>query len=127
MTGGHLDDHVQDLDPEAVRALTELLGDDREALAELVDAFLEEAPERLAELRRGAEQGDAALAGRAAHTLKSNGLTFGARELAAVCRTLEAAAREDALDGSRDLIDRADALWPHVRAQLAALAHRGRA
>ena len=39
------------LDPDALRALSELLGGDREALAELVDAFLDEAPERLAELR----------------------------------------------------------------------------
>jgi hypothetical protein len=36
-----------------VRALNDLLGGDREALAELVDSFVDEAPERLAALRAG--------------------------------------------------------------------------
>ena len=98
-----------------------MLGGDREALAELVDAFVDEAPQRLAELRRGAEQGDAALAGRAAHTLKSNGLTFGAVELAALCRRLEVAAGEGELAANRDLIDRVDAQWAWVSQELAAL------
>ena len=40
------------LDANALRSLIELVGDDREALAEIVDAFLEEAPQRLTELRQ---------------------------------------------------------------------------
>jgi HPt (histidine-containing phosphotransfer) domain-containing protein len=84
-----MDKHVHALDPKAGRALEELLGGDREALADLVDGFVDEAPARLAELRRGADPGDPALAGLAAHTLKSNGLTFGAVELASLCRRLE--------------------------------------
>ena len=98
-----------------------MLGGDREALAEIVDAFVDEAPGRLAELRRGAEQGDATLAGRAAHTLKSNGMTFGAVELASLCRRLEAAARADDLAGSAELIDRVDEQWALVQRELVAL------
>jgi len=109
------------LDPDALRALSELLGGDREALAELVDAFLDEAPERLAELRGGADRGDTGLAGRAAHTLKSNGMTFGAVELASLCRRLEVAARAGELGANRDLIDRVDAEWARVRHALTAL------
>jgi HPt (histidine-containing phosphotransfer) domain-containing protein len=104
-----------------VRALIEMVGGDRDALAEIVDAFVEEAPERLAELRRGAEEGDATLAGRAAHTLKSNGLTFGAVELASLCRRLEVAARADELGGSAELIDRVDDEWALVQRELEAL------
>jgi HPt (histidine-containing phosphotransfer) domain-containing protein len=89
------------LDPVAVRALYGLLGGDREALVELVDSFLNEAPQRLAELRRGADQGDAGLVGRAAHTLKFNGSTFGAVELASLCRRLELAARANELASKR--------------------------
>ncbi len=125
-TGGRLDTDVRALDPDAVRALSELLGGDREALAEIVDAFLDEGPKRLAELRRGAEQGDAALAGRAAHTLKSNGLTFGAVELASLCRRLEVAARANELAGSHDLIDRVDVQWALVLRELTALREQGR-
>jgi HPt (histidine-containing phosphotransfer) domain-containing protein len=125
-TGSRLDIDVPALDPAAVRALSELLGGDREALVEIVDAFVDEAPRRLAELRRGAVGGDAALAGRAAHTLKSNGLTFGAVELASLCRRLELAARDGELAGSHDLIDRVDAQWALVLPELEALRDEGR-
>jgi HPt (histidine-containing phosphotransfer) domain-containing protein len=108
-----------------VRALSELLGGDPEALAEIVDAFVDEAPQRLAELRRGADEGDAVLAGRAAHTLKANGLTFGAVELASLCRRLELAARDGELADSRDLIDRVDAQWALVLEELTALRDEG--
>jgi HPt (histidine-containing phosphotransfer) domain-containing protein len=117
-TGDHSDIDVRGLEPAAVRALSELLGGDREALVELVDAFLDEAPQRLAELRQGAEQGDAALVGRAAHTLKSNGSTFGAVEFASLCRRLEAAARAVELVGSAELIDQVEAQWALVRRAL---------
>jgi HPt (histidine-containing phosphotransfer) domain-containing protein len=109
------------LDPDALRALDELIGGDREVLAEVVDAFVDDAPKKLAELRRGADEGDSALVGLAAHTLKSNGLTFGASELAALCRQLEAAARSNELAGSAELIDRVDVQWVRVRRELAEL------
>ena len=118
---GRLDNDVHALDPGAIEALRELLGDDREALAELVDAFLDEAPSRLAEFRDGIEHGDAALAGRAAHTLKSNALTFGAHNLAALARDAEAAARDDPPEALRPHADRLDAAWPPVRDALAPL------
>lgn len=123
-TAGRLDDEVDSLDPGAVRALYELLGRDQEALAELVDAFVDEAPIRLGEIREGAEHRDAPLAGRAAHTLKSNGLTFGAVEFASLCRRLEIAAGEDGLAGSHDLIEQLERQWRHVREQLTTLRDR---
>jgi hypothetical protein len=39
--GAHMDIDVRALDADAVRALYELLGEDREALAEIADAFLD--------------------------------------------------------------------------------------
>src|SRR5881397_2672100 len=81
------------LDAAAVRSLIELVGDDHEALAEIVEAFIEEAPQRLAELHEGLAAGDAVLVGRAAHTLKANGHTFGALRLAELCQEIETAAR----------------------------------
>ena len=124
--GAHLDIDVRALDADAVRALYELLGEDREALAEIVDAFLDEAPRRLAELRRGVDEFDAVLAGRAAHTLKSNGGTFGAVELVSLCRRLEVAARANDLAGSADLLDAVDAQWTLVSKELTALRDGGR-
>lgn len=124
--GAHLDIDARALDADAVRKLYELLGEDREALEEVVDAFLDEAPKRLADLRRGVYENDSALAGRAAHTLKSNGATFGAVELVSLCRRLEEAARADDLAGSADLLDAVNVQWTLVSKELTALRGGGR-
>lgn len=70
---------------------------------ELVQTFLEEAPAMLKELRDAAASGNADDFRRAAHSLKSNSLTFGARTLGAMAREQElgglvAAQRSNALD-----------------------------
>ncbi len=56
---------------------------------ELVDTFLEEAPGILAELRTALAASDAVAYRRAAHSLKSNGATFGAVTLAGMARDAE--------------------------------------
>ena len=58
-------------------------------VAELVDAFLEEAPGMLAELRSARADADPDRFRRAAHSLKSNCHTFGAMALGALARELE--------------------------------------
>lgn len=112
------------LDDEAIRSLGDMLGDDPEAIAELVDAFLLEAPTRLEELHAGIDDVDLELAGRAAHTLKSNALTFGATTLGAVCQELESAAREGRLESVGPLAGQVDAEWARVRPVLEGLRAR---
>jgi histidine phosphotransfer protein HptB len=60
-----------------------------EFVSDLVDAFREEAPQLLAQLRSAlaAQSGDGFR--RAAHSLKSNATTFGALPLAELARALE--------------------------------------
>src|ERR1700730_13650787 len=60
-----------------------------EFVAQLVDTFIEEGPGMLAELRGARADGNAERFRRAAHSLKSNGNTFGALKLAAQARELE--------------------------------------
>lgn len=60
-----------------------------EFVAELITTFLEEAPTMLAELRSAQAAGQADVFRRAAHSLKSNSLTFGATQLAERARALE--------------------------------------
>jgi HPt (histidine-containing phosphotransfer) domain-containing protein len=115
------------LDNDATNALIELVGEDREALAEIVDAFLEEAPQRLAELRRGIESGDAALVGRAAHTLKANARTFGAAQLALLSEEVETAARTGDLAPASAHIDELDEEWRALQPALGALRTGGSA
>ncbi len=60
-----------------------------EFVGELVGTFLEEAPQMLAELRAAQAAGSADAFRRAAHSLKSNGNTFGALRLGEMARELE--------------------------------------
>jgi HPt (histidine-containing phosphotransfer) domain-containing protein len=60
-----------------------------EFVVELVDTFVEEAPQMLAELRSAQASAAAERFRRAAHSLKSNGNTFGALRLGALARDLE--------------------------------------
>ena len=60
-----------------------------EFAVELVDTFLAEAPVMLVELRRAFDVGDADAFRRTAHSLKSNGNTFGARTFATMAKELE--------------------------------------
>jgi HPt (histidine-containing phosphotransfer) domain-containing protein len=100
------------LDPAALEALRELGGE--EFVADLVQTFLDDAPPLLAALR-GSDAGEVR---RAAHTLKSNGTTFGATQLAELCRELEGLAKADELDGAPALADRIDAEYALVAEEL---------
>ena len=60
-----------------------------EFVAELVDTFIEEAPGILADLRGARADGDVERFRRAAHSLKSNGRTFGAMKLTALALEFE--------------------------------------
>ena len=75
------------IDEATFRELQDAAGAD--FVAELVDTFLEEAPGMLAALRAARTSGDGDSFRRAAHSLKSNSLTFGAAALAAAARALE--------------------------------------
>ena len=59
----------------------------------MIDVYLEDAPHRLADFRRGLDQNDLALAHRAVHTLKSTAASLGALRFASFCGEVEAAAR----------------------------------
>jgi len=75
------------IDPATFAELQETAGAD--FVNELVQTFLEEAPAMLQELREALAAGHADDYRRAAHSLKSNSLTFGARTLGAMAREQE--------------------------------------
>jgi HPt (histidine-containing phosphotransfer) domain-containing protein len=77
------------IDPATFRTLQETAG--AEFVDELARTFLEEAPLMLAELESAFAAGDADRFRRAAHSLKSNGNTFGALVLGGLARELELA------------------------------------
>jgi CheY-like chemotaxis protein/HPt (histidine-containing phosphotransfer) domain-containing protein len=107
------------LSDDALRSLRELGGDD--FLGEVIDAFVVDAPELIATLRRSLDDGSTEELRRAAHTLKSNGATLGAEEFAELCRTLEHQAKSGELDGASELVDRIEQSYPSLRDTLGAL------
>lgn len=68
-----------------------------EFINELIDTFLAEAPLMLMDLQKGLAEGNAELFRRAAHSLKSNSLTFGALGLGELGKELEATGRDNQL------------------------------
>jgi HPt (histidine-containing phosphotransfer) domain-containing protein len=69
---------------------------------ELIDAFLEDAPLMIQNMRTAAATGDVESFRRNAHSLKSNAQTFGATELGRLAKELETMGRENNLEvGSR--------------------------
>jgi len=75
------------IDRATFEALNESAGSD--FVRELVETFLTEAPVMLDDLRSALAANDADRFRRAAHSLKSNSMTFGALALGGMARTLE--------------------------------------
>jgi PAS domain S-box-containing protein len=107
------------LDATAIESVRELGGDD--FLTEVIDTFLSDAPALVATLRTTYEAGDTEELRRAAHTLKSNGQTFGAARFAEICLEVEQRARRGALDGTAELLDRVEREYAALEKALAPL------
>ena len=92
------------IDLATFQALQEATGAD--FVVELIDTFLAEAPAMLEDLRRQLAAGNADAFRRAAHSLKSNSITFGALALGELARGLE----HGGLEGARASAAPLDAL-----------------
>jgi HPt (histidine-containing phosphotransfer) domain-containing protein len=95
-------------------------------LETLIDSFLADAPQLLAELNRFIADGDAAGARRIAHSLKSNGADFGATTFSHLCKELETLAKSGELDGASDLAAQIVAEYEQVEAALSTLRREGK-
>jgi CheY-like chemotaxis protein len=93
------------IDEMALTRLSEGTGGDEGFVSDLIEQFVTEAPDLVAAMRAGLDAGDADGVRRAAHTLKSNAATFGANELAAVCASLEDAAKRGELGDAPASLD----------------------
>ncbi len=108
------------IDPATFRALQDTAGAD--FVVELVQAFLEEAPVMLGDLRTALAAGDAEKFRRTAHSLKSNSLTFGATALAASARELELGGLALVRETGANRLEGVDAEYSRVASALAELA-----
>ena len=94
-----------------------------EFVVELVDTFLVEAPAMLDALRHSLATRNADSFRRAAHSLKSNGNTFGALTLGAMAKELELTGLAPALEADGASVDALAQEYAHVAAALTELKH----
>jgi CheY-like chemotaxis protein/HPt (histidine-containing phosphotransfer) domain-containing protein/anti-sigma regulatory factor (Ser/Thr protein kinase) len=112
-------------DPDPVDlAELEAAVDDPTFVRQLVSTFLRDAPGLVGALRSSLEQSNTEELRRAAHTLKSNGRTFGATTLASLSEELELSAQTGTLAGAGDLVTRIENEYARVEGALGSLAGR---
>lgn len=100
------------IDDEVFAALVDSAGAD--FMPELIDSFLEDAPQGLSALRAALAAGDEVAFRRAAHSLKSNGNTFGATAFAESARRLEHTPLEELGDAAAAHVDALAAAYDAV-------------
>lgn len=84
------------IDQATFEELKQISGED--FINELIDAFLDDAPDMIQNMRTALATKDVESFRRNAHSLKSNANTFGATELASLAKELELMAKENNLE-----------------------------
>ena len=82
--------------------------------------FLEDTPQRLAELRDCVEQSDAVRLAKTAHTLKGSAANLGAREMVGICARLQELGESGGIGAAASLVADLERRFEPVRAALAA-------
>jgi PAS domain S-box-containing protein len=114
---------VDDLEPVDLTQLEATVGDPT-FVRELISTFLSDAPHLVGTLRSSLEEHNPEELRIAAHTLKSNGWTFGATALASLSEELELSAQTKTLTGAGELVSRIENEYARVEGALGALAGR---
>lgn len=109
------------VDQSVFDGLKEMVGED--FIGELLDTFLEDAPQLLKTLEGALRSKDAEAFRRAAHSLKSNAASFGAKALSEQAKVLEALGREGKLDEAGDPLKGLAAEYAKVENALKKLRH----
>jgi CheY-like chemotaxis protein/HPt (histidine-containing phosphotransfer) domain-containing protein len=117
---------VSVIDPSALHNLLSMVGGEFEYLIELIDSFLEDAPQLLAELDQAVKGSEVEGVRRLAHSLKSNGADFGADTFSSLCKNLEMLAASGQLAGAADLAAQMRAEYSKLEAELEAVRRQGR-
>jgi len=105
-----------EIDMAAFDTLKEMSGAD--FIGELIDAFLDDAPQLIQQMKTALKAGDPESFRRAAHSLKSNGATFGANNLSALAKELEMLGRENKLEQTGGRLDVLEAAYKKAAREL---------
>lgn len=92
------------IDMAVLKEYQDQFGEDGpEMMSQFIEMFFENAPEVLAEMQQAVAQRDAQTINRAAHSLKGNGVTFGAMYFSELCYQLEKYVGAGLLEGVEDM------------------------
>ncbi|MEM1025398.1 MAG: Hpt domain-containing protein [Myxococcota bacterium] len=103
------------------KRVREAAGDDPEFIQELMELYLEDAAERLQELRAAVSNGSTDEVARSAHKLKGSSANVGAQGISDCAKTLEEMGKNGDLQGAEALVDRAQADLDLVKTELQTL------
>jgi CheY-like chemotaxis protein len=107
------------LEPSALRELQTMVGEDApEIYVQVIQSYLETAPQLLAEMGQALAGGKAPVLLRAAHTLKSSSALLGAVELSDLCRAMEIVAKTGDLRGLAETVAQTQAEYERVKTAL---------
>ena len=113
------------IDPQAIAELRSLNpGDNDEFLREIAGIFLDDTPQRIAELDHSLAAGDLPTFARAAHSIKGSSSNLGAVALRAAAEALEHQVREAGLAGAPPGIANLKAEFARARNELILLIAR---
>ena len=94
--------------------------DDEELACELVEIFLEDAPEKLEMINQGVSNGDAETVEKAAHSLKGAAGNLSAKVVRELALKLETMGKGGTLDGAAELVAQVEGEYEKVRVALEA-------
>lgn len=93
------------LDSNVIADLRQMAGEDADQmLRELIQVYLEDAPQRLLAMQAAVDRGDAVTLQQATHALRSVSVTVGAIQLGHLCEVLELNAKEQNLQNASTLV-----------------------
>ncbi|MCU0958989.1 MAG: Hpt domain-containing protein [Pirellulaceae bacterium] len=93
-------------------------GGDEALLVDVIEAFQEEAPRLMENIRQAIAAGDTVLLHRASHTLKTNLLSLGAADSGQTAFTIEKLARNQQLEGTDRLCHTLETALPGIYDEL---------
>ena len=109
---------IDGIDLQTFDGIRELMGD---ALAEVVESFLDDGRERLGRMRDELAADNGEQLQRAAHSLKGAAANLGLSALSEACARLDDNTRQNGCDGAPPLLERVEAAFLHAEEALARL------
>ncbi|HCQ23243.1 MAG: Hpt domain-containing protein [Aphanizomenon sp.] len=92
------------IDTQVFKSLLDMVGDNQEVLAEIINCYLIESPRMIAAIQTSVTNQDINTLGRTAHNLKSSSASLGAMNLYQLCLQLESKVKSGNLEGVLELV-----------------------